>query len=614
MIRARITTAGDVNRLSLTAVRIPFSRLQLPHIAPRLPVRSDADASENHMPPAEAAGRGSDQHEVAQQPSTPSRLESRNLGHNSYDRIPAFQSKHLALGPSRSEPVLRCQPAIDTEAFHPSVAARDSPYCTPNMDRTARSQRIQELDAERALLERRFDEVSRELEDLRGALRENDIKKAACAPVHMLPDDVLKLVLEEACDHSRREDCYRSDAHTALDVLDVSQVSRRWRDVVLSLPRLWRCIHVIAQSSDLLALFVERARSAPVSIVCNTPDMYMQHGHGWWVEPYLKNMLFVWQYAHLFDSLTVRSEDSSFFETLLPTMEALSLPLLRSLRLWWYDDDDEEPWFPNTIPFRPDCPKLEYFRATWIPVPSSTPSFERLTTFNISGIYDARMEDLVALANTAPQLKHIVLDCNVAIEEIIGDLRPARFPFVQSLSIIECDDVFQLLDCLDLPTLQILVIGRSCTTLYDVRHPPPPPRPYSTVHTLYIEHQVWTIPEEQSYLFQYVPEITTLEFHGWRGDSTIFSTNLALQVCTQEASLPRLRTLVLTGAYTLPNNLRMIIERRAQQSCPLTELQVGSPTWEDTSSEERELLQRCINVKIIPDAPCIEIYHIVHKY
>lgn len=129
-----------------------------------------------------------------------------------------------------------------------------------------RAMGLSELNLRYAYLEERQTRLLRELEEIREVKKQLDAERATYAPVYLVPDDVLYQILEEAYAHNS-EACnldYRCDTPIA-----ITHVSRRWRYLALSLPKIWACIHVPTPLSKghlpLLNLFVIRSQPLPTS-------------------------------------------------------------------------------------------------------------------------------------------------------------------------------------------------------------------------------------------------------------------------------------------------------------------------------------------------------------
>ncbi|KDQ17438.1 hypothetical protein BOTBODRAFT_172478 [Botryobasidium botryosum FD-172 SS1] len=90
------------------------------------------------------------------------------------------------------------------------------------------------------------------------------------APVHRLPTEIISLIfrfIEPDSLHTTLDTCARYSVP-----LNVSSVSRRWRQVALSTPEIWSKIDM--HSMSLAALFIERSKRAPLDVaVDQDPNM-----------------------------------------------------------------------------------------------------------------------------------------------------------------------------------------------------------------------------------------------------------------------------------------------------------------------------------------------------
>ena len=130
----------------------------------------------------------------------------------------------------------------------------------------SRMEGLVDLDLQYAYLQERQAYLLRQLEELNDEKRQIDIQRAAYAPVYSVPDDVLYQILDEAYAHDPHG-CtldYRCDTPIA-----ITHVSRRWRYLALSHPKIWACIHVPAPLSrghiPLLNLYISRSQPLPIS-------------------------------------------------------------------------------------------------------------------------------------------------------------------------------------------------------------------------------------------------------------------------------------------------------------------------------------------------------------
>ncbi|KAI0687710.1 hypothetical protein BC835DRAFT_390672 [Cytidiella melzeri] len=138
------------------------------------------------------------------------------------------------------------------------------------MDSSRRQQCLDELDMELRSLEDSRNAASKHLAELDDDIRLVHLKKASLAPVNTLPDELLALILEEACIHNFSLCCHYRKYKVEQSII-VSHVSRRWRDLALAMPKIWQCIHLTSPGPPLydnvIKLYLARSGQAPLSIV-----------------------------------------------------------------------------------------------------------------------------------------------------------------------------------------------------------------------------------------------------------------------------------------------------------------------------------------------------------
>lgn len=134
------------------------------------------------------------------------------------------------------------------------------------MATTSRRRRLDELNKKLDTLERTRDLLEEQLDEVDIQIRDVQHEKAPFAPLYTLPDELLVLVLDEVCLHDFPK---RADAGDTDQAMVMSQVSRRWRSLTLSLPRIWTCVHLSRNSEDLFHIFnmyITRSQPLPLSI------------------------------------------------------------------------------------------------------------------------------------------------------------------------------------------------------------------------------------------------------------------------------------------------------------------------------------------------------------
>ncbi|KIP11862.1 hypothetical protein PHLGIDRAFT_417801 [Phlebiopsis gigantea 11061_1 CR5-6] len=129
-------------------------------------------------------------------------------------------------------------------------------------------QMYERLKTELALLQAHRSDLLRQIEEVDSLVRQNTAERAKFAHINKIPDDVLKLILENAYQHptspdpSSPEHCYMPTALTA------THVCRRWRRIAASLPALWHCVHADLHE-NIIALHISRSCNLPLQLEAN---------------------------------------------------------------------------------------------------------------------------------------------------------------------------------------------------------------------------------------------------------------------------------------------------------------------------------------------------------
>ncbi|EKM56483.1 uncharacterized protein PHACADRAFT_207710 [Phanerochaete carnosa HHB-10118-sp] len=204
------------------------------------------------------------------------------------------------------------------------------------MDRMTHQRQVKELKEQRSLLEGCIADVLGELDELRHVLRENEIKGAYCAPVYTLPNEILGLIFQEAYEHKIDEDCPDTC------ILIATHVSRRWRQVAISLPRLWRCIH-ITLSKSLLELYLARSGTLLLVVLCIGQDLVTNGDEPewtideWennpWISLYVQRLIHLLCYVDRIEFIFIEASAYGLFDQFLDEIEDLEMPLLNFLKL-----------------------------------------------------------------------------------------------------------------------------------------------------------------------------------------------------------------------------------------------------------------------------------------
>ncbi|EKM56479.1 uncharacterized protein PHACADRAFT_172159 [Phanerochaete carnosa HHB-10118-sp] len=408
-----------------------------------------------------------------------------------------------------------------------------------------------------------------------------DASRADEAPINALPDDVLKLIFEEAYEHRLNQSCQCGYATVP------THVSCRWRRLATSLPYLWRYIHV-TPSMDMLKLYLDRTELLPLFIRCSgtetDEDEQPPEPEGVTTRhmPCLESLLA--DYADRIQLLDISSCYGHVLAQLLYTMQQRSLPVLSYLSISNQNLDPEDDMEAD-LRFQLCYPNLKDLHLLALPVEYSSSSFDSLRSLCITHC-NISILDLHALSNAAPQLSSLTLS---SVGSVIGINNIIPFPSLQSLTFI--DEYFTveklgILDQMDAPILRRLCVD----TFLDSRtNQPQPPRAFPSIRELCFRNTYMYAysPTYDGNLFLYAPNAVHFEL---RNDRTKGSPVLRC-LAENPAFLPLLHTVLVTGprkldCYTV---LQDLVARQAQREGPLKELRLEREVIDEIGAELEEV-------------------------
>lgn len=277
--------------------------------------------------------------------------------------------------------------------------------------------------------------------------------------IQNIPDDVLKLIFEEAYSHGPHcWDCPEDK------IVIATHVCHRWRCLATDLARLWACLHV-PWRPELIAVYIQRAKLQPLSVMCMNDDMLA-------VAPFkapdpdvdravlLGCFAFLLGFSQRWKRLEIRTgSDIGWCDLLMPALKTSVMPSLEYFLLRW-DDMDEDFGFPL-------CAPLVEFQAEGdclCDASFSNPSLLSLQIVKLSSC-ELPTSHLSGLSQAAPHLKelmleHVELDTD-RLQHIV------HFPRLTSLTFTPaahttCEEI---MDCIDAPSL----MARSCCIMSRIR-------------------------------------------------------------------------------------------------------------------------------------------------
>ncbi|GJE86521.1 hypothetical protein PsYK624_026010 [Phanerochaete sordida] len=442
------------------------------------------------------------------------------------------------------------------------------------MNIKTREHHIAELDVQGALLERRIESLTQELENVQRVLRENRRQRAACTPLHTLPDDILKLILEAAYEHTLEEGCSDSNA------LAITHVDRHLRNVALSAPRLWRCIHAGMWSGALFKLLLSRTGNLPLRVVLRFP--VAQLSRAFKNERYRVQLTYLLAlFAHRMEYLSVK------INSYLPDLRQRSYPLLDTLVL----ESAPGLWDGERLYYMPKCPKLKTFAITAVPISFEGAILPSLESLSISDV-DIHLDYLRNVVTACPNVTTLHMNA-VAITYSPGET--VVFSHLEALHLGRVHGPDAYLDWIVAPALSSLTIfacnlrSRGVST-----RDPDGLRSFPTVRTLVLK--LAQTPDADRFdgnLFQYVPNATTLEVRRCSESAESLLEHLAT---AEFSSLPTLQTVVVTGAVEKSEVLLRIVKGCIARERPLKELQLGDATREAMEPDILEALKDHLSV------------------
>ncbi|GJE86516.1 hypothetical protein PsYK624_025960 [Phanerochaete sordida] len=462
------------------------------------------------------------------------------------------------------------------------------------MDPGARRKRMEDLRAARTIIQRRIEVVRNELNELDAALSENERELSDCAPVSTLPDDTLKLILEEAYQH-RSGDCSKD----ARAVLNATHVSQRWRQAAISTPQLWTCVHV--GSPRLVRLFIKRSGTLPLHVICIGPDA--QDGSDEdedeeppWLSSYLKQLSLALKHAHRLKHIRIETACDDVFFAVLRRIQKTTLPLLENLELLHAERHADLGLFigTNFVDIEIPSPNLQSLSFASIPLSFRSPFFGCLRKLTATTC-DISVDGILALAGAAPRLTTLVLDTPRL--ENRNDNRAALFPSLESLTILGQPEYFEheaLLRCFDAPALAYLALA-GLKLAPDVETTVPQ-RVFPAVRTLCLMNVSSDddLPRGPR-IFRCTPDAAHLELRS----CTSNISSLLSSICRASPfTLPKLETLTVEYSEDIQGVLLDVAESRGRFEPPLKAVQLVAKGMIQTDTSVVDRLSQYVTVRI----------------
>ena len=416
----------------------------------------------------------------------------------------------------------------------------------------AHKTRLVQLAKEHGGLAARVAELRHQLTEAERVLRGNELEMASYAPVYTLPNDVLKLILEELYEHNfGDQDTCCTTPHQ--DPLSITHTSRRWRAVALSLPTIWTCMH-LSRPHRLLRLWAERSAPLPIRVTCVFRET--EQGGRQALKRYYARLRAILEHASRLQHLSLSTDEPEFVCGVCELLQNQDLSALLTLALRYEASFTGGAATMSYIQL-PTCPNLKSLTLTAIPYHNSlvSCSLPRLEALQLDGCGYLNSSSLDTISKAAPAL----------VELILKGAWPVLYLY---------DDTSEPILLSELPSVKQLILH--CYTV-----------PRARMSTAVAQ------------LFLHTPASTILTLRDTE-ESDVILRGLADDDAAQ--MLPLLECLeltVLVGGESGYSGLLHFLEKRESFGHPLKELRLGQTLQEEMGAELLRSLGKLVAVSVL---------------
>ncbi|KAJ7082686.1 hypothetical protein B0H15DRAFT_436590 [Mycena belliarum] len=280
--------------------------------------------------------------------------------------------------------------------------------------------------------------------------------RALVSLARRLPDDVMRAVFIAALPSS-----HNAIMDLAEPPLLFCAVSRAWRSLAISTPRLWASLHVVAppdhrslQVNDAVATWLSRSGSLPlsISVACSQAQAPVS------VSALLETLLpFASRWHHLMLSLHGSYQAFAPLEDLDPE----DVPILATILIDGLEGVEApvaDAEYLNCVRFA-DAPTVHSVALRCIARPGELPlswATLRRFTFGGPGTKALSTRRALELLRKSPALEFCTLNVVDRTASRIPDTPPVRSERLQHLCVVDRSGAIKLFDQLDLPALRSL--------------------------------------------------------------------------------------------------------------------------------------------------------------
>lgn len=460
------------------------------------------------------------------------------------------------------------------------------------MDSSQRAKVLKDLDAELHALQEEESVLLSQLAAVDQRIEHNRKKRSALVSISILDDDILKLIIEQACLPVLPPDSWTWQPD--LSPTAVSHISRRWREIAFSLPYIWRTI-CISTDVPLLEHFVQHSQQLPLHVVFSDGDSRTQPvdttGAADIHERLSSSLSFLLRYRPRWDSCIFLCKDSELLRIFLKHTRNVELPMLSNLEL--YNQDYGEDFDGDQLEL-PVCQQLSSLLLSAVNI-----QFHSNTLRNVQSMFlsynTLSGEVLHALSAAAPNLAELHL--NECGEKLVR-MPLTEFPCLKYLD-IRLTDWEDLFAAVRAPALETLLL--EATPFWPDTPNIAKQYPNAVFPSLRRLRLCGVIAQRHGhngYFFRRVPNLTTLELIDCSGPFGIIDS--ISPTGSRAEGLPFLETLTFTMDRSADEEdldlLLKFVERRVRRPSPLREVKLSGRTRALFGSEFVESMSRLITL------------------
>lgn len=474
------------------------------------------------------------------------------------------------------------------------------------MDSLERRSRLNELAQQEATLLDLKALLEQQIADVEGKLHALRLEKAPYASINILPDDVLVQILEDLYYHDFPHCGTPNHDWLLHSPITISHVSRRWRSLAVSLPALWKCVHVTqhlsSQYHQIVELYLTRSKDLPLSFFFVTLSMdfgaFGLRNATWGQFSASQLWRRLWQCWHSLLREQQRWKHCALYFMLPEAMDVIqdtlsdaTMPLLQFLQVYVWPGLDLHP---PTLSSNWTSPQLTHMRVYNGIIPLRRLLLENLVELSVHDALFA-VDSLHMLSKAAPRLVTLIIS-DIVIETEDSEEGQAVFPVLRRLC-LDCCDIDYILPPLHAPQLQTLSIslpdsfGESMGTVTPMNFPQL--RELCCINCA---------APNVVHLLNAFPGVDTLNLG--HSDAAEYLTRL---LDPNEILLPNLRTLVLSKLEaTSFSRLQELVQTRSETSSPIQSIILGAPLSMSMTRDSVSLLESLggsIRYAMCPDFP-----------